>query len=242
MHSLERQLIRVELTQRREEGCDVSAFEGPVQAALADENTDEAVFSKLYDELDALQPASSFPYEEPSELEAIRALRPDGSRRMDLDLTDDGIRDRIHGAWLGRAAGCSLGKPVEGWPRKRIDDYLESMGALPLDDYIPFKEGSISVGDTGGLPGTWTLDLQWGKAVLTVNEDLSGQVEYTAYDEVSKIRDVRVDGKRVRFVFGMHKGETEVDVEFVGTISGDRLSGEWLMSGFEFPLTAVRRT
>ena len=354
MHSLERQLIRVEMTQRREEGCDVSAFEGPVQVALADENTDEAVFGKLYDELDALQPASSFPYQEPSELEAIRALRPDGPRRMDLDLTDDGIRDRIHGAWLGRAAGCSLGKPVEGWPRKRIDDYLESMGALPLDDYIPFKEGSISptlkastrdniefmarddvmglafgaedyengivvtvrggwdtdcngatvgsilgakfgadalpekwtgvlsdrlmscvrdcndnriselaerthrvamdmlaapeeddaapVGDTGGLPGTWTLDFNWGKPVLTVNDDLSGQVEYTAYDEVSKIRDVRVDGKRVRFVFGMHKGETEVDVEFVGTISGDRLAGDCTSGGFEFAASAVRRT
>ena len=110
------------MTQRREEGCDVSALEGPVQAALADEDTDDAVLRKLYDELDALQPEASFPYQEPSELEAIRALRPDGPRRSDLDLTDDGIRDRIHGAWLGRAAGCSLGKPVEGWPRKRIDD------------------------------------------------------------------------------------------------------------------------
>ena len=538
MHSLERQLIRVEVTQRREEGCDVSAFEGPVQVALADENTDEAIFRKLYDELDALEPESAFPYEEPSELEAIRALRPDGPRRMDLDLTDDGIRDRIHGAWLGRAAGCSLGKPVEGWPRKRIDDYLESTGALPLDDYIPFREGSISpflktstrdniefmardddmdypllgllaleskgaeltsrnmantwlgrmpyyflytaesvayrnfvnrrwppesatwrnpyrewigaqiradvfgwvtpgwpekaaelayrdasishvkngiygemfvaamvaasfvtgdieeivriglseipakcrlaeavrdtlawcreesdweavwdrindkyghyhgvhtinnaalvvmglafgaedyengivvtvrggwdtdcngatvgsilgakfgagalpekwtgvlsdrlmscvrdcndnriselaerthrvatemlaplveedaepVGDTGGLPGIWVLDLHWDKPVFTVNDDLSGQVEYPSSGETSKIRDVRVDGNKVRLVFGLHKGETEVDMEFVGTIAGDRLTGECTTGGFEFAASAVRRT
>ena len=33
---------------------------------------------------------------------------------------------------------------MEGWPRKRIDDYLASAGALPLDDYIPYTEGAIS--------------------------------------------------------------------------------------------------
>ena len=57
------------------------------------------------------------------------------------------------------------------------------------------------LGTPAGYREPGTLDFQWGKPVLTVNEDLSGQVEYTAYDEVSKIRDVRVDGKRVRFVF-----------------------------------------
>lgn len=63
---------------------------------------------------------------------------------MDLGDAEDRVHDRIHGAWLGRAAGCSLGKPVEGWPRSRIDEYLESAGALPLDDYIPYTEGAIS--------------------------------------------------------------------------------------------------
>ncbi len=143
MGALERQLIRVELTQRREEGCDVSNIEPRVQAALAAEPRDDAAFEALYNELDALTPASSFPYEEPSDLDDIRALRPDGPRRMALSLSDDEIHDRIHGAWLGRAAGCLLGKPVEGWPRHRIDRYLESMGALPLDDYIPYREGAM---------------------------------------------------------------------------------------------------
>ena len=115
-----------------------------VEKALAGEATDDSVFVELYDELDALEPEPSFPYEELSDLEAIRALRPEGPRRMDLDLADEAVRDRILGAWLGRAAGCSLGKPVEGWPRARIDKYLESTGALPLDNYIPYVEGSIS--------------------------------------------------------------------------------------------------
>ena len=144
MASLERQLIRMELAQRREEGCDVASLESRIQEALANEAADADVFVELYDRLAALEPAASFPYQEPSDLEGIRALRPDGPRRMDLDLGEDALRDRIYGAWLGRAAGCSLGKPVEGWPRQRIDDYLESSGALPLDDYIPYTEGSIS--------------------------------------------------------------------------------------------------
>ena len=131
MANLERQLIRIELVQRREEGCDVAALEPRVEKALADETTDDAVFVDLYNELDALEPDPSFPYEEPSDLDAIRALRPEGPRRMDVGLGDEAVRDRILGAWLGRAAGCSLGKPVEGWPRARIDKYLESTGALP---------------------------------------------------------------------------------------------------------------
>ena len=143
MESFERQCIAAELVQLREEGCDVAAFEPRVEEALEDEATDDAVFVELYDALEALSPEPSFPFEEPSDLEGIRALRPDGPRRMDLNLSDDALRDRILGAWLGRAAGCQLGKPVEGWLRERIDKYLESTGALPLDNYIPYTEGAI---------------------------------------------------------------------------------------------------
>ena len=50
---------------------------------------------------------------------------------------------KTYGGWLGRAAGCALGKPVEGWHRDRIDQYLESAQALPLDDYLPFVEKTI---------------------------------------------------------------------------------------------------
>lgn len=144
MAVVERQLIQPELVQRREEGCDVAQIESRVLAAIEDESTEDHVFLKLYDELIAIEPDSSFPYEEPSELEAIKALRPAGPRRMDLTVSETTLRDRIYGGWLGRAAGCSLGKPVEGWPRERIDEYLENTKALPLDDYIPYSEGGIS--------------------------------------------------------------------------------------------------
>lgn len=142
MGSLEQLIIRQELVQRREEGCDTRGIEKRIRTAL--DNAQEiaaAEFCTLYDELDGLECDPAFPYHEPSTLDAIRALRPDGPRRMDVDLSDDDLLDRIYGAWLGRAAGCALGKPIEGWAKDRIDSYLAFANALPLDDYFPLVTG-----------------------------------------------------------------------------------------------------
>lgn len=145
-------LIRFEILQRREEGCEVKAVsdrfiqlsgKGPeildmkAVPIIMDMGDKEAELQLLFEDLEKLESAKSFPYVEPSTLESIRAERPDGPRRMELSLTSDQIQNRINGAWLGRSAGCALGKPVEGWPKKKIDDLLKFAGALPLDDYIP---------------------------------------------------------------------------------------------------------
>ena len=133
-----RSIIRQELTQRREEGCDTTSIEERIQAALEDtDGTENSEYEALYENLDGLEPVATFPYDEPSTLSAIRALRPAGPRQLDVGLSDEDVLDRIHGAWLGRAAGCALGKPVEGWPKANIDSYLAFTKALPLDDYIP---------------------------------------------------------------------------------------------------------
>jgi ADP-ribosylglycohydrolase len=142
MPSLERKLIKAEILQRREEGCDVDEISARITAALTGD-IDEDELVRLYDELMALPVNSAFPYTEPSTLEEIRALRPDAQRKFDMTLDDDTLYDRIYGAWLGRAAGCALGKPVEGWPKERIDKYLMNKDALPLDNYLPYDEKII---------------------------------------------------------------------------------------------------
>jgi len=135
-------LVRYEVIQRREEGCDVEAIEEPVEHILRkSDELQEAELVALLHDLESLQPAESFPYVEPSTLDGIRAERPDGPRRMELSLTNAKMLDRIYGAWLGRAAGCALGKPVEGWHKARIDSYLQFAEALPLNDYIPLVDG-----------------------------------------------------------------------------------------------------
>ena len=143
MRSLERQLITAELRQRSEEGCDVHEISSRVEAALANKSSN-ADLVKLYDELMTLPIDPSFPYSEPSGLDDIRIQRPTAQRRTAFNFGDDVLYDRIYGAWLGRAAGCALGKPVEGWTKERIDKLLAQSNALPLDNYLPFDAQRFS--------------------------------------------------------------------------------------------------
>ena len=107
----------------------------------------------------------------------------------------------------------------------------------PAGDEAP--DEPIADGDAG-LPGTWKLDLDWGNMILNVDDDLSGRIDLTAFGETRPIRNVRIEGNKVRFEFGMPKGEYDMDIEFEGTVRGDRLTGVCTSAGFEFPLNGVR--
>ncbi len=73
---------------------------------------------------------------EPSTLEETRKLRPRGPRRLDMALSDSRLEDKILGAWLGRAAGCTLGIPPEGLTRAAIRNACKASGEkYPLKDY-----------------------------------------------------------------------------------------------------------
>jgi ADP-ribosylglycohydrolase len=142
-----------ELAQRREEGFDVAPFERRWQALglpplrvhrpVPDEyratvEREAAELEALYGDLEALpEQAPGSPYDEPTDLGAIRAARTDGPRRLAGAPTGDALLDRLHGAWLGRAAGCLLGKPVENWSRAAIREVLEYAGEYPLRGYFP---------------------------------------------------------------------------------------------------------
>lgn len=151
-HSAE--LLQHELIQRREEGYDVSevqrrwdaialphlAVHRPLPAEhrqrLEAHAAEIEALHQALEQLSAAPPATS--YDEPSTLEEIRAQRPRGPRELPLSLSDDQLLDRIHGAWLGRAAGCLLGKPVEGWSRQAIREVLEDAGDYPLQEYMQY--------------------------------------------------------------------------------------------------------
>jgi len=131
-------LLGSEIVQRREEGCWVDAIEERFRQLAAGDSPDKLrQFEKLYSQLDRKKPRKSLAAKEPSDLEGIRALRPDGPRRIPLQMSDEELHDRILGAWLARAAGCLLGKPCEGWRREKIEAYLKLANAWPLDDYWP---------------------------------------------------------------------------------------------------------
>lgn len=128
------QLLADELTLRREEGYDLSRAEPQVRAAL--ESGDLPSISQADLRLEATRPRVDWTFHEPSTLPEIEASR-EGDVPPACELDDAALLDRLLAAWLGRCAGCNLGKPVEGWSRARIRGYLDHAGAYPIDDYIP---------------------------------------------------------------------------------------------------------
>ena len=74
--------------------------------------------------------------QEPNELAAIQALRPEGPRRTWQEFDRETYLDRVEGALLGRFAGCTLGAPVEGWPIERMAELARDNGqAFPPTEY-----------------------------------------------------------------------------------------------------------
>lgn len=77
--------------------------------------------------------------------------------------------DTFHGAWLGRAAGCLLGKPVEKVQREGIRKILQSNGRWPLEEYFTAK----------GVPPEVLLQHPWNKqsAPNCLQENIDGMAE-----------------------------------------------------------------
>lgn len=76
-----------------------------------------------------------YSYFEPSDLEAIRNERGIGPQVLRRNYSEAETFDHIHGAWLGRCAGCLLGKPFEGTIRPRMVKFLGDLGLEELSDY-----------------------------------------------------------------------------------------------------------
>jgi len=132
-----RELLADEVVQQRESGHDVSGIEPEIRAAL-DGDAKLSEVEELYDRLLELPRGAGWPYEEPSTWPEIEALLPAGDPATPSGAVDDAtLADRLRAAWLGRCAGCNLGKPVEGFTPEQIRRYLELAGAWPLDDYVP---------------------------------------------------------------------------------------------------------
>ncbi len=129
------ELTRQEIKQREEEGCAVSALrKAHEEAAAAPEEEREGLCRKILAELAELPGGA--PEREPSGLEEIRRQRPQGPRVMQTVFSGADLYDRIYGGWLGRCAGCLLGKPVEGWTRAEIRAVAVPDGNYPIRDYF----------------------------------------------------------------------------------------------------------
>lgn len=156
-------LVAHELRAAADEGKDVSGFAarwaragGSTEPAETGASPDpvpatvRAVARELLAELDLIPVPPALAAAEPNELAAIEELCTAGSSGRSTITVDavtlpsgvgklDAPHDRVHGAWLGRAAGCLLGKPVEKIPRAGIRAILESSRNWPLTQYFTAK-------------------------------------------------------------------------------------------------------
>ncbi|MFC9245400.1 ADP-ribosylglycohydrolase family protein [Streptomyces sp. NPDC057136] len=124
-----------------------------------------ALAERLLDELALL--TSPLTDDEPTDLEAIRAACPRWpATRTERALVEP---DRLHAAWLGRAAGCLLGKPVEKLPLAGIRALAGAAGNWPLTTWFTEK----------GLPAELLSAYPWNRrsAPTSLAENIDGMPE-----------------------------------------------------------------
>jgi hypothetical protein len=127
--------LQLEGQQREEEGFLVSNLRTSPEAMR---RMTRPQLHRQYFQLLTAPPRTDYPYNEPNDLDAIRAARPEGCCEASLVITPAELYDRIYGGWLARVIGCVLGKPIEaGWPKSKVIEYLKLANAYPLTNYIP---------------------------------------------------------------------------------------------------------
>jgi ADP-ribosylglycohydrolase len=145
-------------------------------AGLGQEGDDglRALALELLDELDARPVDPALAAREPDEWSAIAAACAAGAAAGPAPVATaapapDELRDRLLGAWSGRAAGCLLGKPVEKIPRHGIREILQSQGRWPLSDWFTAV----------GLPEDVARRWPWNRrsAPTSLAENIAGMPE-----------------------------------------------------------------
>ncbi|PWJ53017.1 ADP-ribosylglycohydrolase [Quadrisphaera granulorum] len=137
-----RTVFRAEVTQLLESGHDADAVVVLTHRAEATDPLDRASWWALVDELAEVPRSPDWRYEEPEGIAQVLDALPAASSGTEerLALADDVVHDRILAGWLGRVAGCMVGKPVEDgdvWTSDVLQRYLRTAGAWPLTSYVP---------------------------------------------------------------------------------------------------------
>ncbi len=222
-----RELLADEVVERVESGYVLGGLASEVRAALDGPRPSSAEIERLYGELDKTELRPGWAYQEPSAFEDILASAPGAERGP--RPTADVLGHRVHGAWLGRCAGCNLGKPVEGgWGREKLRRYLELADAFPLDDYVPVVDP---------MPEEFKLHPSWGVATR-------GRVQGMARDDDT---DYTMLALRILEKYGPVFTSADVGAEwllafpFTMVYTAERVAYRNLVYGLEPPATATHR-
>lgn len=149
-----------ELRQLREEGVDTAALEKAWKAVPDLQKPAEAAGFL------AQAAGQSVTVRQVAQREAFVAQLTGNASQT---FAADRLLGQLEAAWLGRAAGCLLGKPVEKVPREGIRALLQSIGAYPLADYFTAE----------GVPPAVAERYPWNRASrpTSLRENIAGMPE-----------------------------------------------------------------
>ncbi|MFC8129275.1 ADP-ribosylglycohydrolase family protein [Streptomyces sp. NPDC057302] len=142
----------------------------------------------------------------------------------------EALRPRLHAAWLGRAAGCLLGKPVEKLPLAAIRSLAKATGNWPLSSWFTQR----------GVPRDLLRNHPWNKrsATTSLAENINGMPE----DD-----DLNYPLLNLRLLqrHGRHFTTTDVatlwldELPAARTFTAERIAYRNLLNGIEPPHTAT---
>ncbi len=127
--------IMKEYKQSIEEGLDIEAYKDLFVAVskLPINETKKKLGDVLFDIVINAPLREDFKYNEPSSLDEIKALRkPYSYKKQKTGVTEA----QVYGAWMGRIAGCMLGKTVENIKSYELVPFLKESGNYPMHRYI----------------------------------------------------------------------------------------------------------
>jgi ADP-ribosylglycohydrolase len=130
-----RDLIPDEAEQLTHSGYPADAL--AAEARQAAREGDLPRLELIEDELGRLERGPGWSFDEPDDHETLMALAASAPRSP---VDETALPERIRGAWLGRAVGNTLGKPVEGLSRAELESYLRAAGHWPQTGYLPLLD------------------------------------------------------------------------------------------------------
>ncbi|MFF8376586.1 ADP-ribosylglycohydrolase family protein [Streptomyces sp. NPDC015661] len=237
-------LVGHELRQASEDGRDADALAArwteaggpPAPRTAGASGTPRPDLRPLAEELlDALTSLPSpLSAHEPTDLPAIRALTAtsDPPERLPTTSKDTALLHRLHAAWLGRAAGCLLGKPVEKLPLPALRALARAAGNWPLTTWFTAR----------GVPPELLAAHPWNRrsAATSLAENIDGMPE----DD-----DLNYPLLNLLLLQRYGRDFTTADVARLWldelpagrTFTAERVAYRNLLDGVEPPLTALRR-
>jgi ADP-ribosylglycohydrolase len=226
--------IKYELQQRAEEGSDISKLHNEwneLESLAVNEENKKVIAEKFYHKLETFPFNVQNEKNEPSEWNKIIQLTKLKQEKAP-SFSSSFIEDRILGGWLGRSAGCLLGKPIEKTPRSGIKELLSSNNTWPITDYITGR----------GIPDSLLKKYPWNKH--SGKESLKENIECMTEDDDMNypMINLSVFEKYGKEFSTENVIQTWMDsMPILSTFTAERIAYANAIAGFNPPETALIR-